>query len=99
MKRIFSSLFVLFATFLAVAGNTVMSDIARLREAADSLHSIGRTDSAAMIGERAIKIADSGGDLTQMVGTRSAQGVFLRSLGRIDEALDCYGGALDIITS
>ena len=92
-------MFVLFATFLAVAGNTVMSDIARLREAADSLHSIGRTDSAAMIGERAIKIADSGGDLTQMVGTRSAQGVFLRSLGRIDEALECYGGALDIITS
>lgn len=76
-----------------------IEDIARLREAADSLHCIGRTDSAAIVGEKAIRLAEKSGDLTQIVGTRSAQGVFLRSLGRIDEALESYEGALEIITS
>ncbi|MDE6291281.1 MAG: hypothetical protein K2M16_07095 [Muribaculaceae bacterium] len=76
-----------------------IAKIARMREVADSLHSIGRTDSAAIVGEKAIRLAEASGDLTQIVGTRSAQGVFLRSLGRIDEALESYDGALEIITS
>ncbi|MDE6461018.1 MAG: hypothetical protein K2K52_09370, partial [Paramuribaculum sp.] len=38
-------------------------------------------------------------DPTQIVGTYAAQGVFLRSLGKIDEALKCYDAALAIITS
>ena len=87
-------------TSLSIFSETVsIEEIARLREVADSLHSIGRTDSAAIVGEKAIRLAEVSGDLTQIVGTRSAQGVFLRSLGRIDEALESYDGALEIITS
>ncbi len=76
-----------------------IAEIAYLRETADSLHSIGRTDSAAIVGEQAILLADKCGDPTQIVGTNAAQGVFLRSLGRIDEALQRYEDALAIITS
>ncbi len=76
-----------------------IAEIAHLRETADSLHSIGRTDSAAIVGEQAILLADKCGDPTQIVGTNAAQGVFLRSLGRIDEALQRYEDALAIITS
>ncbi len=76
-----------------------IAEIARLRATADSLHSIGRTDSAAIIGEKAIWLADKSGNPTQIVGTNAAQGVFLRSLGRIDDALQRYEAALAIITS
>ncbi|MDE5838351.1 MAG: hypothetical protein K2H39_04795, partial [Paramuribaculum sp.] len=73
--------------------------ISELRETADSLHSIGRTDSAAIVGEQALCLAIATEDPTQIVGTYAAQGVFLRSLGKIDEALKCYDAALAIITS
>lgn len=74
-------------------------DISRLRAEADSFHSIGRTDTAVIIGAEAIRLAKESGDATQIVGTHAAQGVFLRSLGRIDEALESYGTALEIVTS
>lgn len=74
-------------------------EIAMLREAADSLHGIGRTDSAVAVGRRAIDLAVAAGDKVQIVGTNAAQGVFLRSLGRIDEALASYDKALEIVTS
>lgn len=89
----------LLTSLTAFSDSGSIAEIAGLREAADSLHSIGRTDSAAIVGRRAIELAEKSGDLTQIVGTRSAQGVFLRSLGRIDEALESYEGALEIITS
>lgn len=89
----------LLTSLTAFSDSASIAEIAGLREAADSLHSIGRTDSAAIVGRRAIELAEKSGDLTQIVGTRSAQGVFLRSLGRIDEALESYEGALEIITS
>ena len=97
-----SQLFLLICIFYSVISYAMpenIAEIAHLREVADSLHSIGRTDSAALVGQRAIELAEKSGDLTQIVGTRSAQGVFLRSLGRIDEALKSYDGALEIITS
>lgn len=82
-----------------VTFGAVVEDIAKLRETADSLHSVGRTDSAALVGEHAVRLAEKSGDLTQILGANSAQGVFLRSLGRIDEALASYGRALEIVTS
>lgn len=99
MKRILLSTLMLMCLVTAYAADDQMAEIAFLRETADSLHNVGRTDSAAIIGAKAIKLAESSGDPTQIVGTRSAQGVFLRSLGRIDEALESYEGALSIITS
>ena len=84
---------------MSFASGNDIAEIARMRETADSLHSIGRTDSAAIVGEKAIRLADKIGDPTQIVGTNAAQGVFLRSLGRIDEAMQRYETALAIITS
>lgn len=81
----------------AADGNA--AEIAALREAADSLHSIGRTDSAAIVGQRAIELAEADGNPTQVVGAHSSQGVFLRSLGKVDEALASYEKALEIVTS
>lgn len=99
MKRLLISLLFPLCIIVASTANDVLPEIARLREVADSLHSIGRTDSAAIVGSKAVKLAEASTDPTQIVGTRAAQGVFLRSLGRIDEALECYDGALAIITS
>ena len=76
-----------------------IQEINNLREKADSLHSIGQTVEAIKIGEEAIRLAEETGNQTQIVGTHAAQGVFLRSLGRIDEALKSYDQALKIITS
>lgn len=94
--------FLLLATVViasTAAGADEMHRIATLRETADSLHSIGRTDSAALIGATAVELAEKSGDPIQIVGTNAAQGVFLRSLGRIDEALESYNKALEIATS
>lgn len=97
IRREFIFLFLVCANLACFAVD--FFEIAALREAADSLHSVGRTDTAAIVGERAIKLADASGDATQIVGTRAAQGVFLRSLGRIEEALTRYDEALEIVTS
>lgn len=99
MRTVIISLLVALSSAMSFAYADDVAEIARLREAADSLHSIGRTDSAAIVGERAIKLADKSGNPTQIVGTNASQGVFLRSLGRIDEALQRYETALAIITS
>ena len=89
----------LFTSLVVFAANDRITEIAALRETADSLHGIGRTDSAVIVGARAVGLAQESGDLTQIVGANAAQGVFLRSLGRIDEALQCYDTALEIVTS
>lgn len=73
--------------------------IARLRATADSLHGIGRTDSAAVVATEAVRLAEKSGNQTQILGTHASLGVFLRSLGRIDEALQHYEAALHIATS
>lgn len=99
--KFFPTLLVLLATAIASHDAVAASveEIAALRETADSLHAIGRTDSAAIVAARAIDMAVAAGDPVQIVGTRTSQGVFLRSLGRVDEALKSYEGALEIITS
>lgn len=99
MKSVIISLLLSLTSLISFASADDIAGIARLREAADSLHSIGRTDSAAVVGEEAIRRAVKSGDPVHIVGTNAAQGVFLRSLGRIDEALQKYETALAIITS
>ncbi|MDE6110020.1 MAG: hypothetical protein K2F72_07035, partial [Muribaculaceae bacterium] len=101
MKLFPTLLLLLAATAAGIQDASAVSieEITALRETADSLHGIGRTDSAAIVGARAIEMAVECGDPVQIVGTRTAQGVFLRSLGRVDEALKSYEGALEIVTS
>lgn len=99
MRLLIFSLFLIFSTVVSFAATDDLSDVKRLRETADSLHSVGRTDSAAIVGQRAIELALKTGNPTQIVGTHSAQGVFLRSLGRIEDALTSYEKALEVVTS
>jgi len=86
-------------TVAVYAASDTVGRISRLRECADSLHNAGRTDSAVVVGAQAVELARESGIPVQIVGTLSSQGVFLRSLGRIDDALDAYGKALEIVTS
>lgn len=88
-------------TTAVVTGATasVIDEIAYLRQNADSLHSIGRTDSALMLAERAAALAVKSGDSLQIVGTHSSMGVFRRSLGDVEGALECYGKALEIVAT
>lgn len=99
MRHILSYLLIIFTVVTTFAAPSKIDEIAWLRDAADSLHSIGRTDSAVIVGEQAIRLANESNDPTQIVGTHAAQGVFLRSLGRIDDALNSYEKALAIVTS
>lgn len=88
--------FLLLSPF-SVKGNN--DEIIRLREISDSLHNIGRTDSALIVGEKAIRLAKEKGDKVMIVGAQAGQGVYLRSSGRIEEALKCYESALEIVTT
>lgn len=97
MKSLFVLLFVTFAGVAAPPPE--LAEVARLRAAADSLHAAGRTDSAAVVAARAVELAEKSGDRTRIVGAHSSLGVFLRSLGRIDEALEHYEAALRTVTS
>lgn len=99
MRSLLSALVVLSGYLISFASSSEIAEITTLRAVADSLHGIGRTDSAAIIGAKAIRLAEESKEPTQLVGTYSSQGVFLRSLGRIDEALESYDKALTIITS
>ena len=98
MARISLILICIFLFFNGLKAQSI-SEIDLLREKADSLHSIGQTEAAIETGEKAIKLAENSGDQVQIVGTYSAQGVFLRSMGRINEALKSYDKALAIATS
>ncbi|MDE6305720.1 MAG: hypothetical protein K2L90_03935, partial [Muribaculaceae bacterium] len=103
MNHICRSLFTIVITLCNItayaADAKIIEDIANLRYTADSLHRIGRPDSAIIIGEQAISLAEKSEIPAQIVGTNAAQGVFLRSTGRIEEALKAYSTALDIVTS
>lgn len=94
-------LFLLFTLFLfcAAVHSQDKKEISDLRAIADSLHAIGRTDSALIVSEKAVRLAESLNDKVQIVGTLSGQGVYLRSLGRIEEALKDYEKGLSLVTS
>ncbi|MGN0206943.1 MAG: ATP-binding protein [Muribaculaceae bacterium] len=84
---------------LAVAKAEAFDELARSYAIADSLHSIGRTDSAVVVGAETIALAKKTDNPTMLLVAYSSQGVYLRSLGRIEEAFDTYGKALDIVNS
>ena len=84
---------------MAPASASVIDEIASLRQNADSLHSVGCTDSALLLAERAASLAIKSGDSLQIVGTHSSMGVFRRSLGDVAGALESYGKALEIVAA
>ena len=91
----------LMCLFLSVPcmADDVEEEFARLRFEADSLHSIGKTDSAIILADKALGIARKDGNESWIVGSHSSLGVFLRSTGKIDEALAHYDQAMVIVTT
>ena len=99
MKSLLTVVMCALCCLTSLANTDKINEVVILLEAADSLHSIGRTDSAVVVGQRAVTLANECNEPTLIVGANSATGVYLRSLGKIDEALESYGAALEIITS
>ena len=97
MRLILSIVVAMLAMMVAQA--ETLDEFVRSYVIADSLHSAGRTDSAVVVGAETIALAKKTDNPTMLVAAYSSQGVFLRSLGRVDEALDTYGKALDVINS
>ncbi|MDE6010781.1 MAG: hypothetical protein K2F87_04995 [Muribaculaceae bacterium] len=92
---------VLFGVVSTTAGaaTSTRDEIERRLVIADSLHSVGRTDSAVLVGEETLRLADRENEPLLKVAANSAQGVYLRSLGRTEEALEKYNHGLEIVTS
>ncbi len=70
-----------------------------LRQKADALHAEGKNDSAVIVAEKALAEAVANGDTTAIVGLNSSLGVYLRTMGKLDEALKHYGEAMKLCTT
>lgn len=97
LRKAFACMLLPLVAVAAVAADEAA--YASLRAAADSLHSVGRTDSAVVVARRALDMAQGSGRASWVVGTHSSLGVYLRSLGKVDEALGHYGEALKTATT
>ena len=75
------------------------ADVDGLRRRADALHSEGKNDSALTVAAEAAEAALRGRDTVALVGLYSSMGVYLRTMGRLDEALARYGEALAMCTT
>ena len=70
-----------------------------MRQKADALHAEGKNDSAVIVAEKALAEAIAGGDTAAIVGLNSSLGVYLRTMGKLDEALKRYGEAMKLCTT
>ena len=98
MKRLLFIFLAVFSLSSAAVGKEDQ-EIAALRAEADSLHSIGKSDSAIIVGEKALRLAEKSGNKVEVLGALTGQGVYLRSVGRIEEALSNYNAAMEIVTT
>lgn len=70
-----------------------------LRQKADALHAEGKNDSALVVAAEALRLAQGEADTTAIVGINSSMGVYLRTQGKLDEALKRYGEAMRLCTT
>lgn len=94
-----AALAVLFLSLTSFAFGADADKFAKLRADADSLHAVGRTDSAIIVATQAMDIARRSGNPSWRLGTHSSLGVYLRSTGKVDEALANYDKAMSIATT
>ena len=94
-RRIFVTMFLVLSAVAAYCA----ADVDGLRRRADALHSEGKNDSALAVAAEAAEAARSGRDTVALVGLYSSMGVYLRTMGRLDEALARYGEALAMCTT
>lgn len=92
-------LILIFITLTATAAASGAETLDVLRRKADRLHAEGKNDSAITVAERALDIAMSHTDTTAIIGINSSMGVFLRTAGRLDDALKRYDTAMRICTT
>lgn len=69
-----------------------------LRAEADRLHAEGQNDSAVIIAQKALAMAQKEGNTTAIVGINSSMGVYLRTQGKLNEALEHYNRAMQLCT-
>ena len=94
-RRIFVTVFLVLSAVAAYCA----ADVDGLRRRADALHSEGKNDSALAVAAEAAEAARSGRDTVALVGLYSSMGVYLRTMGRLDEALARYGEVLAMCTT
>ena len=94
-RRIFVTVFLVLSAVAAYCA----ADVDGLRRRADALHSEGKNDSALAVAAEAAEAALRGRDTVALVGLYSSMGVYLRTMGRLDEALARYGEALAMCTT
>ena len=71
----------------------------RLQSLANALHAQGKTDSAITVARCMQARAATQHDTTALVGAGSALGVYLRSQGKLEEALKSYDEALRLVVT
>ena len=81
---------------VAAYGGGTLDD---MRQKADALHAEGKNDSAVVVAEKALAEAIADGDTAAIVGLNSSLGVYLRTMGKLDEALKRYGEAMKLCTT
>lgn len=87
------------ALILSPAAAYCESNTDALRQRADELHAAGKNDSAVIIAGQAMEAARHSRDTVAMIGVNSSMGVYLRTMGKIDEAMKHYDEAMKMCTT
>lgn len=66
---------------------------------ADSLYQAGKTDSALLVNNEIIELAENEGNIINIIDAYSSRGVYLRSTGNLEKAAEAYDKALKHIIS
>ena len=61
---------------------------------ADSLYQAGKTDSALLVNNEIIELAENEGNIINIIDAYSSRGVYLRSTGNLEKAAEEYDKAL-----
>ena len=94
------TLILLFAALIcATAAAKSDATIEILSQKADSMHAAGDNDGAISTAREALEAAEGKGDSTAIMAMHSSMGVYLRTAGRVNDALEHYGKAMKICTT
>lgn len=92
-------LFIILAAMLPTLPALADGETQRLQSLANALHAQGKTDSAITVARCMQARAATQHDTTALVGAGSALGVYLRSQGKLEEALKSYDEALRLVVT
>lgn len=87
------------AAMMAVVPLAAADKLSELRQKADALHAGGKNDSALIVAREALDVAQKSRNTTAIVGINSSMGVYLRTMGKTDEALRHYNEAMKLCTT